>query len=110
MKVIKYVLYQKKTSHLTLQRWQRLIELPDITLLKVTFALLSHTLSTVQLWPLTEYANNDDNTFITTGSCPAGEAMTEEVALFVLAAHCASGVTGRWGALVWDILNKTNKE
>lgn len=47
--------------------------------------------------------HNDDNTFLTPGSCPACKTVTQEVALFVLTAHRTSGITGRGGALVWNI-------
>lgn len=47
--------------------------------------------------------HSDDCTFLTSGSGPACETVTEEVALFVLAAHRTSGITGRRRALVWNI-------
>lgn len=48
-------------------------------------------------------AHRDDITFLTPGSSPACKTVAEEVALFVLAAHRTSGMTRRWGALVWNI-------
>ena len=49
-------------------------------------------------------AYDGDSTSLTRGSCPACKTMTEEVALFVLTAHCTFGIT-RWRrALIWDIL------
>lgn len=49
-------------------------------------------------------------TFLTFGSSPASKTVTEEVALFVLAAYRTSGVTGRWGALVWNIFEREKRE
>lgn len=50
-------------------------------------------------WPLW----CDDSTLLTPGSGPACEAVTQEVSLFVLAAHRPSGVARRWRALVRDV-------
>lgn len=50
--------------------------------------------------------HSDDITFLTSGSGPACKTVTEEVALFVLAAHRTSGITGRWRALVWNIFKR----
>lgn len=47
--------------------------------------------------------------FLASGPRPAGEAVTQEVALFVLAAYGTSGVTGRRRALVGDIVNTSDK-
>lgn len=51
-------------------------------------------------------AHRDDITFLTPGSSPACETVAEEVTLFVLAAHRTSRMTGRWGALVWNIFEQ----
>lgn len=54
--------------------------------------------------------HRDESTFLTTGSSPACETVTEEVALFVLAAHRTSGITGRRGALVRNIYTSVRKQ
>lgn len=52
---------------------------------------------------LCDVMRRDDSTFLTPGSGPACEAVTEEVSLFVLAAHRPYGIAGRWRALVRDV-------
>lgn len=47
--------------------------------------------------------HSDDSTFITSGSGPACETVTEEVTLFVLAPYRTSDITGRRRALIWNI-------
>lgn len=55
-------------------------------------------------------AHSHDSTFLTPGSGPARKTVAEEVALFVLAAHRTSRVTGRWGALVWNIFKQEERK
>lgn len=72
-----------------------------------TFAEYQHTVSDY-ISSLTFH--RDESTFLTTGSSPACETVTEEVALFVLTAHRTSGITGRWGALVRNIYVSIRKQ
>lgn len=44
-----------------------------------------------------------NGTFLTSGSRPAGEAVAQEVTLFVLTTHRTSLITWRRRALVWNI-------
>lgn len=56
--------------------------------------------------------HNDDSTFLTRGSRPAHKTMTEEVALFVLAADGTAGIAGIGRTLIGNILKceKTETE